>query len=477
MILERLSVSQVTAYSVDQPGGCPRRWWFEAVQKRKPPQQASQEKGIKGHALIETYLKTGARPGRTSMGKHVNAAIDAGMFPAPSPELLVERRFTGQPRYDAAGALVPLDPARTPLWAAGVPFDGYIDLMYLDAGGAVCVDDHKFTSDVAGDHTKQAADLIKTIQMPGYALVGAALFPGATKFRLAHNYISHASSEQRDRRCAVVTLDQVRERWDAVEFTVQEMKAVARETAQGEVPFNRASCDAWMGCPHQTVCKAYKEKHMNVLSAEELEFFKVPPAAAKPAEPDTSFDFGANVAAGLPAKILETAIDNAVAAIVPPDGPKNDPALAAPKASLIMPCCSGCGVDLNPENSSQTRSGAFVHIGCTATAAPIAEAPKATPPPPAPVQSATPAPIESAPEAPKRRGRPPKNADKTVQEVAAENVAAAPAPSVPAFVTGVQAVQPDALTAPAAQTITHVHVIQFEIGPNAIEFFKALTGK
>jgi hypothetical protein len=64
------------------------------------------------------------------------------------------------------------------------------------------------------------------------------------------------------------------------------------------------------------------------------------------------------------------------AAILPPDAPKNDANVPAPKkrgrppgkkleaAPLIMPDCGVCGAPLNPENSSKLASNAWKHIGC-----------------------------------------------------------------------------------------------------------------
>jgi hypothetical protein len=53
----------------------------------------------------------------------------------------------------------------------------------------------------------------------------------------------------------------------------------------------------------------------------------------------------------------------------------------------VMPACTDCGTNLNPENASKLASGAYKHIGCAGPK------PAATPTPTPAVPSATPAPV------------------------------------------------------------------------------------
>lgn len=294
--MRTLSVSQVSVFEPTQ-GGCPRRWWFRYVQKLPDPQTSAQEDGIAGHALLATYLETGAKPqGRVKMGTAATRVIESGILPAPGPDLMVERRFDdSRGMTDEEGQWRMLDVTKTRLHAAGVPFDGAIDLMYR-RDDLPTVEDHKFSSDIWSPWTKKASQLISTIQMPGYAMVALTHWPDATQFRLTHNYCSRDGKDT-DKRTAIVSLDSVKERWSSVETTVGEMKTVETATSQEDVPFNRKACAAYMGCPYQTNCSAYREKKLN-LSAEEMALFADLDSVAppKPVE-DTSFDFGANVSA------------------------------------------------------------------------------------------------------------------------------------------------------------------------------------
>lgn len=270
-VLRTLSVSQAEKFDQHQNGGCPRRWWFETVQGLKPEQSDAQSDGDLGHALLARYLSTGAWPeGRVRMGKAVTAAIAKGVLPAPGPDLLIERRFSGQPQRDADGKWIPLDPTLTPIRIGGLPWDGFIDVMHR-RDGAVTVIDHKFSSDIHAEWSKRADQLIRTVQMPVYALVGLALFPDATEFILAHHNVSRRGIDS-DFRPARVTLDQVREREADIAVVVDQMKWVATAEKQDDIPFNRKACSAYNGCPFQNRCTAFKERKVALTPDEQALF-------------------------------------------------------------------------------------------------------------------------------------------------------------------------------------------------------------
>lgn len=80
------------------------------------------------------------------------------------------------------------------------------------------------------------------------------------------------------------------------------------------------------------------------------------------------------------------AVQTPSARVLPPATPTADPGLPPPvaaKPSLIMPACTACGVDLNPDNASLLGNGSWKHIGCPAStpAAPAVVAPPAAPKP------------------------------------------------------------------------------------------------
>ena len=336
-MIEQLSITQAERFDHAQTGGCQLRWWFENVNSIWADKTHANEDGISGHAILAHWFKTGQRwpTKRQKMLKAVNAAIAKGELPVPGPDMQVEWRFDGQADKDAEGNRIPLDREKT-FWLAGIPWDGFVDLRYRRSD-VVTVMDHKFSSDI--NHpgwSKRGKDLINTIQMPVYALESLRTWPDATKFELVHHYVQRTGVDS-DIRPAVVTLDQILERKEQIEGLVAEMKQVETATRQEDVPFNRKACHAWMGCPHQSICKAFKENKM-ALSDDELACFggpsKGPTLAASQAE------------------MLKD--------VPPPPAPK--------RTMEIWPACKDCGTDLNPDIASKLQNGTFVHIGCSAQA-------------------------------------------------------------------------------------------------------------
>lgn len=314
--MKSLSVSQAESFDPSQYGGCNRRWYFERVEGHKQEESDSKTDGTMGHALLATYLRTGQGPvGRVRMGKAVRAAIAKGELPAPGSDLQVEQRFDGQPQYDASGAHVPLDTAKT-LWLGGVPWDGYIDLRFRRSDVPVILD-HKFTSDIEGKLTA-VPSLLGTIQLPVYCMDSLRVWPDAKRFIIAHHYVSR-SGEQSLLRREIVTLDQVLEREEQITGLVREIDLVRTARNQNDVRFNREACTAFGGCPHQSRCSAFKEK-VDMMTPEDYALFGLEaPAAASPAQTEEADLFGP-------------------VGVVPPDAPKNDPTLtkdAAPNPAAL----------------------------------------------------------------------------------------------------------------------------------------------
>ncbi len=393
MIIEQTSVSQVTSYDPAQEGGCPRRFWFERVNDLKPEQDNAQSEGSKGHALFAAWFATGQMPAkRVKMGKHVTAAILKGELPKPGGDLLVEERFDGQPMWrpvvDDEGQpvldddgepkreWVPLDKANT-YWLAGIPWDGAIDLAYRRGPRPVILD-LKFGSDPDAN-AKRNDQLIKTVQMPIYVHSQMPYWPDAREYEIQHYNIKRSGIHSFMRR-AVVTVDQVLERTAQIADLVEEMKGVALATSQDDVPFNRRSCHSWLGCPHQSICNAFKRNQMN-FSAEDQDLFNelegvsvdaAPPAAAPSLQ---VADTKAAKAARLRAELAAMDAEEAPA---PPSKPVDTgPAVPAPRARRVpivnepMGNCAPCGTALDAGNASKLTDGRIVHIGCSAAAAPV----------------------------------------------------------------------------------------------------------
>lgn len=433
-VIQALSVSQAEKFDPAQTGGCPRRWWFEDVQGFRPEQTDALTDGDKGHRLLADYLRTGQPPeGRVKMGTAVRAAIAAGNLPQPGPDLLVEQRFSGQPQRDAAGNWIPVDVTKT-LWLGGLPWDGFIDLRHRRALATVL--DHKFSSDIH-KYAKPAERLILTVQMPVYCLDTLRLWPDVRQFELVHHYIARTGQESLTRR-QVVALDQVLERKKQIEALVERMKLTARAERQDEVEFNRRSCDAYNGCPHQSRCKAFKEKQVMLTDAEKSFF------GADDVELPTDTNVVRAATQAKPAEVVQYPKPGRMIEVAP--GESDDDAIARsqgltpPKASAPAaqpppeekPTCGACGTALTAENGSQLRDGGWKHIGC---------------------------PAESPEGVSRRRGRPPgsKNAPKaeTVQEPGkfeTESSRAKPEPAV-------DAAQPPPGTVPEAP-IEHTPLVR-----------------
>lgn len=390
-VIKSLSISQIESFDHTQSGGCERKWWFERPMDLRPDQNKAQAEGEAGHALLATYLTTGQLPkGRTLMGKAVTGAIVKGELPTPGPDLLVEIRFDGQPKHGPNGEWLPLDVKET-LHLAGVPLDGFLDLAFR-RGPVPEIWDHKFFQPARPELSsdpyswlKKPSELIKTVQLPVYVLSQIPYWPDAKDWRIAHHCVSKTGVDSLI-RSAVVSTAEVLERKTEIEAVVERMKGVARATDQRDVPHNRKSCSAYNGCPHQSICAAFKEKPKMDLTPEELAMFDGIPMSDAP-------DEVAEAPAPAPAAPV---VAPAPAAPKKPragqihDMSEADPVPPTPPAPTpeAPPACA-CGTPITAENGSRLQSGTWKHIGCKLDAPPP-EAPK-------PPKARKPAPAAPAP--------------------------------------------------------------------------------
>lgn len=415
MPLTQTSVSALTTFDHAQKGGCNRRWWFEYARGLRTEQHKSATDGEAGHALLAMYLSTGALPGkRVKMGKAVTAAILKGELPAPGADLVVEGRFDRQQKYTDAcecGHLVlrhdkdgcagnagaggcdcktarpvwyPLNTATT-LSIAGVPLDGFIDLAYR-RGDVPAIIDHKFKADLtpAAQFPPELCapeDLIKTIQLPVYVLSEHRRWPDADVWSIGHHYVSRRGIVS-EIRSAIVHLDQVAERAANIEALVRQQAQLADVTDQNDVPFNRGSCTAWLGCPHQSNCRAFKENQVSLTPEEEADLFGGSPAEVSTAstpEPEPLDEVAQLEAQIAAAKLKKEAAAKAKAEAdaakakaeaekaakprkmqIDPNGPGPEPT----PQPVIWPLCTACAQALNAQNASRLQDGSFKHINC-----------------------------------------------------------------------------------------------------------------
>lgn len=361
-VITQLSVSQVERFDETQVGGCPRAWWFDRAAGLRPDEQTeAQIAGDAGHALLAHYLTTGEAPkGRPKMGKAVLGVIAKGDLPALGPDLLVEERFSGQAKFDADGKWVPLDTSQT-LWLGGVPWEGFIDLSFR-RGPVPEIIDHKFFNPAdPREHAdpyvflKKPSELIKTVQLPVYVLNQRRVYwPDASHFKISHHCVSRKGVDSL-MRSAVVSVDQVLEREAQISAVVERMKVAAQATKQEEVPANTRNhnCEIRGGCPHQSVCRAYRNKQTKGVAFVDLS-----------PEEDALF-------AGLDVDASE-AEPAAPAPVAPPPAPV--PAAKPSRMAITnapAPKCNRCQAPLSAANTSILQDGkTVVHVGCPAAQAP-----------------------------------------------------------------------------------------------------------
>lgn len=240
--IERLSVTQITAFDTKQYGGCKRRWFFRYVMGFEEPQTVAKDTGTKLHKEVEHYLITGEDVLKpiARAGKH--------FLPIPKePGSRIELYFNDM------------------LKARGIPLHGYMDNIrladtYIDSSGeerqspylTVEVQDWKSTSKL--QYAKRASTLIDTIQMPTYGMVGLLFFPEVQVVRLSHVYFQTQGKHLAQKETAAWPVERIRQRWDAIELIVDEMIDVARDTDPMRVEPNWDSCTAYGNCPHRERC-------------------------------------------------------------------------------------------------------------------------------------------------------------------------------------------------------------------------------
>ena len=149
------SASQVSTFRT-----CKRQWWFQSIMGLPTPQRASAALGEAVHTQLEDYLNDGKLPdGSTPAGKIATAALPY----APKPfEVWTEVSMSDRKKRDSDTEDVPMPGNMPRLFVAGLPVNGFIDVLDLSGDRPVVID-WKTTSDLK--YAKTADDLMEDPQM------------------------------------------------------------------------------------------------------------------------------------------------------------------------------------------------------------------------------------------------------------------------------------------------------------------------
>jgi len=245
--------------------GCPRRWYYAYVEGKKEPSSKAQERGVILHGEVADYLTTGV--------KNISSPILAGMhmIPEPGPDLRVE--FDIVPILEDGTSGLHLAPLR----AAGVPITGAIDCLHNrginkgaadfedmhDPPGTIEVIDWKFVSSL--NYIKPGNELIKTIQMSGYAKYVFTVAPETPFVRISHGYMPARGAGRK--ATALVTKQQVDEAWLHAEDVSRIVQAAAACKSADDVEANIRACHSYgRDCIHMEYCTAAKKNDSPALS-------------------------------------------------------------------------------------------------------------------------------------------------------------------------------------------------------------------
>lgn len=203
------------SFSTKTTWGCPRRWWYRAVQGLEEQQNANQSTGVQIHSEIEGWFKS---DGKAEL-RSPTARSGLRIFERYLPGVMgIERGFEGG------------------LEACGIPFSGKIDLL-SSLDGVVHIVDWKTTTNV-----KRASPKMPTTQQIGYAKWWLDQRPGEAV--VSSLVYLETTPEPQDPKIKSVELDEkiVSEHWTNVEETVRQMIDVAKVKVVEEVPFNLRAC-------------------------------------------------------------------------------------------------------------------------------------------------------------------------------------------------------------------------------------------
>jgi hypothetical protein len=278
-VINSISPSSINAFDETTSFGCQRRWWYKYVEKREEPKQAHLERGVRLHALIESYLKGTLQAGEGE---------EYGLF-------LAGQHFIDAVKPHVIGIEAPVKGE-----VAGIPISSMSKCDAVLTDGIV---DWKTSSDIRR-YGKTPADLAKDTQLNIYA---RAFHPTLSEVRLAHVYFQTSKGKRAELVETVVTKKHLDEHYaNVIVPLVQKMKLVSEVQEAASVKPNLEACRM---CPHAAVCP--QDKKENAVVSFFNRFKQVTTQA--PITPS-------------PTEMLKAMEPQP---ILPPDAPKSDPATAA----------------------------------------------------------------------------------------------------------------------------------------------------
>ena len=245
------SASQITTFR-----DCRRMWWFQSIMGLPTPQRASAALGEAVHAQLEKYLDDGTLPDESQAGKIAKAGLPLN----PKPGTVwteVSMSGKGRDRKDVPDDEVPVPGGMPRLIIAGMPINGYIDVLDVSANKPVVLD-HKTTSSL--DWAKTKDDLVEDVQMTiygSYALdVCASMGVDADVVEAGHIVYLTKGLPFAQRTTVNLTREHLASERKKIAETIEEMKETAKATTPAAVPGEASVCNKYGGCHFKDKCSA-----------------------------------------------------------------------------------------------------------------------------------------------------------------------------------------------------------------------------
>ncbi len=279
--LMKVSPTQIETFDASTTWGCERKWWYQYIAKIRGPQDASMALGEAVHNTIEQFLKTGEKG-----YLHKIARPGVMMLEELRPRIvLVEHKIdVGE------------------LQLAGADVVGRLDALAMSE-----VIDWKTTSSIA-KYAKTEGQLRDSVQMTIYAAWAKAntdlMVDEGARYTLG--YFQTKGTPCAEKVSVQVSETKYENNLESIIATIERMVTVGKETDPAKVTPDESKCFLGFGCPHRAICPRSGAVSMGSLFAS----FGVTPAAPAPAAPSA-------------------AVVEGHAAVLPPDAPASDPALAA----------------------------------------------------------------------------------------------------------------------------------------------------